>query len=259
MINTRKDRKNLYMRLDKINLVKKLAKILGPHGGYHLRMEDGKFVPNNPAMSEVTPWVYVKVTDDARCDIYHRIFFNVLEHVPSYCRNCWKVVVKPKTLKDLFDLYELMKQMGVPCKCGIERRKTTTSLYGGYFYCRGKTEGEKRYIEVKKIVDKFLSPDTPVILKRYCTEYEIGPGSKGPSDQLPDVTPEEKEVEEYIIDKFPRVGFNAPQPDFVVAGVMMEWIHYAYQYHKATGDETFREFTDGENLFPPYVTYHDKI
>jgi len=259
MINTKKDRAGLYLRLDRINLIKKLKVLLGPGGGYHLRMEDGKFEPNNPAMGDESPWIYVKTTLGARCDIYHRVFFNVLKHVPTYCRNCWKVVVRPQTLRELFDLYELQKAMGVSCKCGIEKRPTTTSLYGGYFYCRSKEEGLQRFKEVRKLVSRHLSKDTPVILKRYCTEFEIGPGAQGPSDQMPDTTPEEKEVEEYILDNFPRVGFGTPQPDHVIANVMVEWIHYAYRYHKATGDETFKEFTGGENLFPPYVTYHQEV
>lgn len=259
MINTMRDRKNLYLNLDRLNLIKRLKPLLMPGGGYHLRIEDGKFYPNMPAMADDAPWVYVKSADDARCDIYHKVFFNILNHVPSYCRECWKVVVKPRTLKELFDLYEYQRESGVPCKCGIERRLTTTSLYGGYFYCRGKAQGLERYEEVRKAVDERLSPETPVILKRYCTEYEIGPKALGPSDKLPELSQEEIEMEKYIVEKFPRVGYGTPQPDYLTASVMMEWIHYAYRYHKATGDETFKEFTNGEELFPPYVTYHQEV
>ena len=158
---------------------------------------------------------------------------------------------------ELFELYEFQRMMGVPCKCGIERRKTTTSLYGGYFYTRSREEGLARYHEVRELVDIHLSKETPVILKRYCTEYEIGPDGQGPSDVLPPLSAEEIEYENFILENFPRTGYGTPQPDFVTAHVMQEWIHYAYQYHKATGDESFREFTDGSDLFKPYVTYHD--
>ena len=250
MINTKKDRKNLYLRLDRLNLIKKLKALTS----YHLRMEDGKFVPNSPAMAEDAPWVYVKTAVDARCDIYHRVFFQVLEHVPNYCRECYKIVVRPRNLIELFDLYEFQRDMGVPCKCGIERRPTTSNLYGGYFYTRGLEQGKRRYAQVRELTDKHLSPETPVILKRACTEFEIGPGSIGPSDKWPDCTNEEIEMEKYIIAHFPRVGFGTPQPDHITAAVMMEWIGHAYRY----GDPTYKEFTDGDPLFPPYVTYHDK-
>lgn len=249
MINTKRDRKNLYLNLDRLNLVKKLKGLTT----YHLRMEDGKFVPNSPAMAEDAPWVYVQTAVDARCDIYHRVFFNILKHIPSYCRSCWKIVVRPRNLVELFDLYEYQREMGVPCKCGIERRPTTSNLYGGYFYTRSLEQGRERYREVRELTDKHLSKETPVILKRACTEFEIGPDSFGPSDEWPDCTPEELEMEEYIIAHFPRVGFGTPQPDHVTAHVMMEWIGHAYRY----GDKTYKTFTGGNPLFQPYITYHE--
>ena len=123
MINTKRDRTNLYLNLDRINLVKKLKPLLKPGGRYHARMEDGRFVPNFPAMATDAPWVYVKSSLGMRCDIYHGVLFNILKIIPSRCRACFKVVVRPRNVVDLFDLYELMREMGVPCKCGIEKRK----------------------------------------------------------------------------------------------------------------------------------------
>ena len=148
--------------------------------------------------------------------------------------------------------------MGVPCKCGTEHRLTTTGLYGGYFYCKGEEEGLARYKEVRTLVNKHLSRNTDVILKRYCTEYEIGVGAKGPSNKLPEMTEEEMWLESYILDRFPPIGFGSPQPDHLAAQVMMDWIHYAYRYSAATGDKTYLEFTSGGPLFKPYATYHGK-
>jgi hypothetical protein len=251
MINTKRDRKNLYVRLSKINLKKKLAKLLSSQ--YHARMEDGKFVPNMPAMGIDAPWVYVK-SNGARCDIYHRVFFNHLNIIPSYCRECYKIVVSPRTLVELFDLYELERETGWPCKCGIELRKTDVRLYGGYFYCRGVEQGRERYKEVRALVDEHLSPETPVILKRYCTEYEIGPMGQGASDQLPELTKEDLEFEAFVLDHFPPVGFGTKQPDYLTASVMCDWIHHAYMH----GDPTYKEFTGGSPLFKPVVTYLDQ-
>jgi len=258
VINTKRGRENLFVNLDKINLVKKLRDIFGAKGGYHLRREDGKFVPNFPATGPEAPWIYVKTHPHLRCDIYHWIIFKHLGFIPSVCRNCWKVVVMPRTVVELFNLYELQREMGVPCKCGIERRRTDTRLYGGYFYNQGKEEGLERYKMVREAVDECLSPDTNVILKRYCSEYEIGDGQKkglGPSDQLPDQTPDELWLENYVLDNFPSTGFGTPQPDHLIAHTMMEWIHYAYKH----GDKTYAEFTDGNPLSPSALTYHPEI
>lgn len=253
MINTKKDRKNLYVNLSKLDLIKKLEKLLAG-GGYILREEDGRFVPPRTAMGYDVPWVYVKSIEGNRCDLAHKVYAELLDHIPSFCRECYKVVVRPRTLEELFDLLELQVQMGVPCKCGIERRETVKGLYGGYFYCRGVEEGKKRYKEVRKLVNEHLSPETTVLLKRYCTEFEIGEYSKGPSNEYPDATWEDKEMELWVEDLIPRVGHPTEQPDHVRAHVMRKWIHYAYQ----NGDETYKLFTDGSPLFPGYITYHEE-
>lgn len=209
-------------------------------------------MPNFPAMGTDAPWVYVKSSPDLRCDIFHRVFFGTVGMIGSRCRECWKVVVRPRNLIELFDLYELQRTMGVPCKCGVEPRVTVDGLYGGYFYCKGKEEGLERYKEVRTLINKHLSKSTTVILKRYCTEFEIGPKALGPSNELPDITEDELWLEKYIMDHFPSVGFGTPQPDHITASVMQEWIHWAYK----NGDPTYSEFTDGSPLFKPVVTYH---
>jgi len=258
MINTKRDRKNLFVNLNKINLPKKLKNIVGRNGRYVARPEDGKFIPKLRGTSTDAPWVYTKPHPHLRCDIYHWVIFRELGFVPSVCRDCWKVVAMPRTLVELFDLYELQKEMGVACKLGVERRRTDTRLYGGYFYCRSEEEGLERYKQVRAGVDEYLSPETNVILKRYCSEYEIGDGEKrglGPSDQLPDLTDEEKKIEELVLDVFIDDGLQTPQPDWIVANTMMEWIHHAYMH----GDPTYKEFTDSSPLFPSVVTYHEKV
>lgn len=257
MINTKIDRENLFVRLNRLNLVKKFNDLLGAKGGYHARMEDGKFVPNFPSTATDAPWIYVKVHPQLRCDIYHRVIYKHLKMIPTMCRSCWKVVVMPRTLVELFDLYELQREFDVPSKCGTEQRRTDTRLYGGYFYCQGEKEGQERYKQVRALVNKQLSPKTNVILKRYCSEYEIGDGKEkgfGPSDELPELTEDEKWLEGYVLTNFPSVGFGMPQVDHIISHVMMEWIHHAYRH----GDDTYKTFTGGEPLFPPVVTYHKK-
>lgn len=257
MINTVKDRKNLYLELTRLDLVGKLKPIL-ERGGYLLRPSDAKFVPKTVSVGWDAPWVYVQSDPTARCDIYHRVFFNLMGHIHTYCRSCWKVVVRPKSLVQLFDLYELQKEMGVSCKCGIELRKTVCGLYGGYFYTRSISAGLLRYREVRRLVDERISPDVPVILKRYCTEFELGGegGVKGlgPSDAVCDTTPEEREMESYVEAHFPPVGETGPQPKHLTASVLRRWIHHAFEH----GDLTYLEFTGGKPLFPGYVTYHDQ-
>jgi len=220
-------------------------------------MEDSKFVPKMASVGWDAPWVYVQSDPCARCDLYHRVFFNVLDHIHSYCRDCWKVVVRPQNLVQLFDLYELEREMGVPCKCGIELRSTVEGLYGGYFYTHSKEDGLARYKEVRTLVDEHLGKDVPVILKRYCTEFELGgvPGVKGqgPSDKIPSCTKEELDMEHYVESHFPKIGYNNKQPKHLVASTMKRWIHHAFEH----GDMTYKQFTNGKKLTKDYVTYHN--
>lgn len=114
----------------------------------------------------------------------------------------------------------------------------------------------ERYLEVREWADS-VDKSIPVILKRYCTEYEIGPGALGPSNELPeqsgDELVEEQKIDALIYQRGPQYG--SKQPDHLVAHVMRAWIHWAYQF----GDESYKEFTNGSPLFPPYVTYHGEI
>jgi len=251
MLDTKKDRKNLYVKLSNIDLITKYKPLL--EKGYKLRVEDGKFVPRQIASAHEVPWVYVKTDPKSRCDIFHTVFHQIERYIPSYCRECYKVVVRPRNLIELFDLYEFQRRMDVPCKCGIERRESVKGLYGGYFYNRGLKEGLERLGEVRDLVDEYLSTDTPVFLKRYCTEFEVGPLALGDSDKTPDATDMEKEWEMMVLSLFPRVGTNTPQSDVQIAYVMRTWIHFAY----SNGDETYSEFTDGSPLFKPYITYKE--
>jgi hypothetical protein len=257
MINTKTDRGNLYLRMSNLDLVTKLQPLL-ERQGYILRTSDSKFYPRNAGMSWDAPWIYVQHDPTLRCDLYHRVFYNLLDHIHSRCRQCWKVVVRPKTVVQLIDLYEFQREMGVPCKCGLERRTTVCGLYGGYFYTRSLEQGRKRYEQVRALVDERLSLDVPVILKRYCTEFELGGQGgikgKGPSDKTPPATEEEMEYERYVEAHFPPVGGGNPMPDHLIATTIRRWIHYAFEH----GDLTYLELTGGEKLTREYVTYHEE-
>lgn len=252
MISTaksKKEREGLYLHLTKLDLITKIKPLLLA-GQYHIG-SDGKIIRRNIGMAHNSPWVFVKVLE-RRCDLAHNVFLKYFEMIPSYCRDCWKVVVRPNTLVELFSLYELQKHMDVEAKCGIEPRDTVHGLYGGYFYCVGKKQGLRRYKQVRKEVDEWLSPETSVILKRYCTEFEH---ELGPSDELKPLNKDEKFYEDFVTRWMPMQRISHPQPEYVQASVMREWIHHAYR----NGDKTYKEFTHGGPLFPPLVTYHEEV
>jgi hypothetical protein len=144
-------------------------------------------------------------------------------------------------------------RLGYSAKCGIEKRPWVHGNYGGYWYTSSKEEGRRRYVEVRKAVneDPVLGEDVPVLLKRGCTEFEL---RAGPSDEW-EITPGQRHVEELVY-RYVESGANyGATPKHLVTRIHKNWIEHAY----AVGDSTYKYFTNGEPLSPPYVTYHEEL
>jgi hypothetical protein len=245
--------KNFYKNLvahDVITLMRPLLQ----QAGFRLRDVDGKIEPTYTTITWDTPWVHIRHNPWMDCYLWHKIIFDVVQKMsgqawpPSDCQSCFKVVVRPKTIVQLFALYDLECSLNLPSKCGIETRDKVHGLYGGYFYNRGLTSGLTCYQLIRKTVDEWpgLGPDVKVILKRACTEYEH---ECGPSDKWT-ITQDQLYIEGLI--KALVVSDNAlrRQPEHLVYNVQRKWIEWAY----AHGDATYQEYHDGP-LVPDYVTY----
>lgn len=234
-----------------------MVKPLWESGGWRLR-HDGKLHFPNPAMAIQTPWRHVQQDWRMDCGTWHHLIFDYLskfmppgqQFVPSGCHQCFKVVVRPRTLKELFALEKLQLRLNRPSKCGIEVRFTVHGLYGGYFYNQGLEQGLERYREVRRAVDEdpHLGREVAVILKRGCTEFEM---LCGPSDQW-QVTEEQERLERLVARWVATDDVDREQPDYILWRIYRQWIEHAYSW----GDATYLEFTGGKPLYPPVVTYH---
>lgn len=217
-------------------------------GGYYLSYE-GRYRRHAVVVGTDTPWHHVSHLRTKRCGLDHNVKFNVLGYVPPRCLECWKVVVSPRTLKELFLLLEVQKSLGRPSKCGIEIRHYTPRLYGGYFYNNSLEEGRERYEEVRKAVDEHISPEVGIILKRGCTEYEM---ILGPSPGWTMTKNQHKidEKIETIVDTYaPNTTGQTPE---CLAQVHTHWIEWAWENQ----DKTAMEYLGGMPLYPPCVEYH---
>lgn len=247
MIDTKKDRKNLYTRLHKKDVITKLKPLL--NRGFKIRA-DGKFTtsPCEPSVQWNTPWVHQYQSGGDKCFKWHTTFFNNFRLPPTRCKNCFKVVVMPRTLVELFDLYELQKELERPCKCGIELRPTDERNYGGYFYNDGLEAGRECYDVVRKEVDKQISKDINIILKCACSEFEI---ANGPLEEY-EANESQLEIEKYIDEYVVFNDLRWIQLEFLTAYIMLSWIHRAVKI----GDLTYKVFTDGKPLVKTFKTYH---
>jgi hypothetical protein len=238
-----------YHDISKTDVLFKFGPLIN-QGQFFIR-DDGK-LDRKTKLSHDTPWIHTRQAPNRNCGLYH-VYHELFGFVHSRCQECWKVVVRPRTLVELHKLLLMQQTVEYPCKCGAERRDTVCGLYGGYFYNDSKAEGLECYKDVRSQVDTLMSPDVVVLLKRGCTEFEIG-GKGGPSDTW-EVSEDQRKMELLLDDVIVQDVIKIPQPDHLKENVFRSWIHWAY----AGGDLTYKEFTRGEPLFPQYVTYHQEV
>jgi hypothetical protein len=200
-----------------------------------------------------TPWVHPKQHPEKNCELCHNILFPAFNFIPRMCLNCWKVVVRPRTVEELFKLYNLQVGLDEYCKCGIERgRPFVHALYGGYFYNDSQEQGQKRYEQVRKAVNEQISPDVSVILKRYCSEFEQ---KFGPSNKYE--RPADADMWEDMANKYIDIDFDPyeKQAELIVRHVMYLWLVFAFQHQ----DLTAIKFNHGEAFYPRVVEYQKEV
>lgn len=247
----------LYQDIKGRNLIGLLREFVNS-GQLAVRESDGKFVAKL-RVEHNTPWIHVKPFHEINCFLWKDILFHGIvekklpashRFVPIGCQNCFKVVVRPQTLDQLFELEALQKKMDLPAKCGVELRDTVFGNYGGYFYNRGLEAGLLCWSKIRKEVNECIHQglDIPVILKRGCTEMEH---SLGRSDEWK-MTDEQIEFETRLNQYFVNNISAIRQTDELKDDVRQRWIERAY----SIGDKTYLNYTDGESLHPEYVTYH---
>jgi hypothetical protein len=241
MIDTRKNKKKLYdilTQMDDLTYVKILIKEKNFRMG-----ADGRLRRMYGATTE-TPWVHQYSDGMMECERWHELFFSYNVMVPTYCQNCWKVVLFIPTVEDLFEVYEIQKEMGLPCKCGMELRWTDERRYGGYFYNWGKEAGIKCYGIVRKAMPKRIG----VILKCACSEYEV---ACGPPDEWV-ATEKQLRIEAAYKRRVVTSDTKFHQHDCLKANVMLKWLHHAAHI----GDLTYKKFTNEKSLVVKMKTYH---
>ena len=228
--------------------------------GYIVDPETYNVRPMVRQISWDTQWDYVNA-DPKRCCNYLQMLAKHKKFVPSFCENCWKVVVKPRTLRELYQLRNLQREMVARdkncwCKCGIEERFWVPGLYGGYFYTDSFEQGAERYAQVRTNVDRVISPDVPVILKRYCTEFEIELGDSA-AYKRPEFADKVEEVFYSMIGNPPK---NRRQPMRYKQHVYFKWQCFGWKWGTPEDRrEIEQDWNNGDSYYPIPRTYHHNI
>ena len=193
-------------------------------------------------MQAETPWVHIRQDSVRKCSLWHQVWFNYYNIIPAGCQKCWKVVVRPRTLKELFEVHDLLERLDMPSKCGIEKRYSVHGLYGAYLYNDSKEEGLSCLENIRELLPDGVS----AFLKRGCTEFEHKFGDSRQWNVTPEQLALERRLEDLFIDAIPR----HKQSDELKRHIMANWVRFAF----ANGDTTAKDYTD-EPLYPDYVTF----
>jgi len=234
-----------YNDIVKQDIIEPVIKLI--QNGTYRFTQSGRLEADYRMQSE-TPWIHVR-QGNQNCALWHQVWFDYYGFIPSYCQQCWKVVVRPTTLKELFMLHDIQVEIDRPSKCGIEKRYSVNALYGGYFYNTSLEDGLQCKKEVEAILHERLGPHIKVFLKRACTEFE----HKFGDSRNWQVTPEQINLEHRLEDLFVDLTQRNIQGDEQRRHVMANWVRFAY----ANGDQTARDFMS-EPLYPAYVIYKEQ-
>ena len=98
---------SLYEQLNSTNIISRLTSSI-KSGDLSINNETGKLDPSYTQVIDA-PWIYKNIsksTQEVPCGINHQILFKQFKsdmgNPPSNCQSCWKVVVKPNRITELF-------------------------------------------------------------------------------------------------------------------------------------------------------------
>jgi hypothetical protein len=219
--------------------------------GHVIRLPDGKLsLPETaPAMQFIN-----KGTFDRDCAFLNRFMFSNVyskSSVPLGCAACYKVKVETQTMRQLMAVKKIADGFDYRAKSGAEvDRPDNQSLYSTYFYLTGLDQAREVYKQVRAKVDAdpALGPSIKVIIKRGCTNYEhaCGPSNRYTFD------PRLEAVEVYFRKRYaPPKRPPMPARKYRDASTLLETASIAFRI----GDNTYKDFTGGQEVFPPTVSY----
>jgi len=232
--------------------------------------QEGKIEAIAPGAAVNSPWVFISKGRHKFCGIYNHVMTQQHDLIPTYCRfKCWKTVIKPRNLKELFRLHDILTQLQMPSKCGMDLRDYTFGAWAGFVYACSLPEGQRYWGQMMEALKEEFgrdqvsseSSDFPAkvtcILKRGCTEME----RLQASDQWDRAGEEELTLEGMIEDMYAHNDQDAHQSAWVKNDIMERWVYRGIEI----GDPTAREMAEEHCLDPKVwdklvvhsVTYHD--
>lgn len=261
----------MFPELNKWNLIGKIKRLLSPNGRYVIDADDNIIRVVKHAQEWNTPWVHIYQDPQRCCNMLREIFVQCLGFIPKKCQECWKVIFRPQTLRDMFNMKKLMERLHEkhhwPCKLGSEGRIWTSGVYGkwGLWGCYWYNNSQKAGMQCWEIVKDAITADETLkhlmddvdedgyperlVLKRGCTEFEIGQFG----DSLNWAYGEDYAKWERIVwSRFEKQIFENQQSEEEKNEAIDGWFKHAHH----AGDQTVKEFNEGTMLWRSTRYYH---
>ena len=244
----------LYLQLSQRVIISRVQDLMRPKGNWYVDAITEKITAEPPiAVNHNTTWAHIhtsKKNPDSTCTYNKLVLWERFGLHPSFCKTiCHKVVVHPKTLKDLFTLHDIFTKEELESKVGTELRKRVPHLYGGYCYCYSMDQGQAVKAFVQKRIDKHFKEPVGAQLKIGCTEMEE---HFGRSTTWPEVTDIQRENEKHIASFFDLPVMVTDFPEFVKWDIMLEWFNVAWKHQ----DPTVNELNRGRPLYTSEIDYY---
>ena len=120
--------------------------------------------------------IYRRNEINLNCDRHFDVFnnFNV---IPKYCFACFKVLIEPNSVMELFKLYIVFDNLNLKNnntrKCMLELRPNISGAYKGYIYCSSLNEAYEVQNQVDAILKKKIKASIVISVKRGCSEFGV--------------------------------------------------------------------------------------
>ncbi len=189
----------------------------------------------------------------------HMALFNIFNIIPKYCFNCYKVIIEPRNVIELFKIMMIFEKHTFPDdntrKCLVEGRPKVAGTYKAIVYCRSIEKGKEIIKILQQVLSAEVSNNISVALKRGCSEYAILYPAYAKIEQ--GVVPMEykdewKEYEDRadksaVVNKTPNAKDTHNRPTYVLDDykVMLTWLKYA----ATIGDNSYLKIS-GTTLQP---------
>ena len=205
--------------------------------------------------------IYRRNAINLNCDRHFDVF-NTFNVIPKYCFGCFKVLIEPSNVMELFKLYIVFDNLNLKNnnirKCMLELRSNVSGAYKGYIYCSGLKEANEIRSQIDIILKKKIKKSISTSVKRGCSEYGISyPQYKKVNkdeNKLMKYNKEWKEKENLIDNKrserniFDKKTLQKSLKGVSVSDVliMRNWLGYA----KKIGDLSYKNIINDVTIHP---------